>query len=56
MQFFILSIFVIICLVTDLRERKIYNKVIAAGLVTALITMLFCRVFSTVCVLRWQAC
>ena len=38
MQFFILSIFVIICLVTDLRERKIYNKVIAAGLVTALIT------------------
>ncbi|HZK23923.1 MAG TPA: prepilin peptidase [Oscillospiraceae bacterium] len=37
MQFFVLSIFVIICLVTDLRERKIYNKVIIAGLVSALV-------------------
>ena len=44
MQFFILSIFVI-CLKDGFTEKKIYNKVIAACLVTALITNVICRVF-----------
>ncbi|MCR3923587.1 MAG: prepilin peptidase [Firmicutes bacterium] len=37
MLFPLLLFFVTICVVTDLRERKIYNKVILAGLVVALI-------------------